>query len=254
MRNCNRARTSFRQCRFGRIIRRIKVDVRHFTNKAIRPVLRTHTGLFARHKFKRAVHPKVQKRVGVVGITQPQIELRKRMGWGKTCFKQQAHRVALVPKRRLHADKYVAEMRAKNEHAASVGLDLTWCWAPYRFDLVEVRRMRHDIIGRNVGGDIGFLAILLRVPFQDNRAQRIHVVRYINFVPFAFHAGEGVKQALENAQIRSRSNSAGIGRKTEQHDADFLFQILFAAQIGHAQGLFGKVFDTFKTRRHRLLI
>ena len=61
----------------------------------------------------------------------------ERMGRSKAAFKEQAHWIALVPERGLHADKDIAELRAKHENFATIGLHTTRCCAPCCFDFIE---------------------------------------------------------------------------------------------------------------------
>lgn len=55
-------------------------------------------------------------------LAHPAIEGGKRVGWRETLLEEQAHRVALVAERRLHADKDIAELCAQHKDRLAIGL------------------------------------------------------------------------------------------------------------------------------------
>jgi len=55
----------------------------------------------------------MQQDIGFQVMLEILVESAERMGWGEAFLKEQPHRVALVAKGGLHADKDFAELRTK---------------------------------------------------------------------------------------------------------------------------------------------
>ena len=171
---------------------------------------------------------------------------------GKAFLKKQPHRIALIPKGRLHADKDIAKVMTQDEHTASVRLDFTRGRAPNGLDLGKWRCCANDRIGINMGGHVGLLAVLRRIALQDHCAQRVDAFRHIKRVTFGFHPCQRVKQAFENTQISRCTDCARIRRETKQDNANLLFGILLAAQFCQTQCLFGQAGDALMAWCHCL--
>ena len=252
MRDRDRVGTALGQRGLGRIVGRIKIDIRHLADQAIRPILPAQTRLLTGHEFERAMHPEMQQRIGCEGMAEPLIELDKGMGRGKAPLEQKAHRVALIPEGGLDADKNIAKLRAKHEDAAPVRLMLTGGRPPDRLDFGQRRRLAHDGVGIDIGPDVGLLPVLGGIALQDQRTQIIDRSWQFERVAVCLHPGQGVEQAFENAQISRRAHRARVGGKAEKDDTDLLVGVCLAAQQCQTLCLFCKGRDAFVAGGHRL--
>ena len=157
-------------------------------------------------------------------------------------FKQQAHRVALITKRRLNADQHIAKLFAQHKDRTAVAELAAWCRAPLGFNVLEPALAPHVVVGRNQGVDVGVSAVLRGVAVQQRIAQRVYAGRQVYCVALRLHTGQGVHQRLKHRQVRGGADVAGVGRKVEQHDGHFAFAARAALeghQLGHARGQHG---------------
>ena len=254
MRDRHSVRAAFGKCCLGRVIGRVQVNIRHIAHQTIRPIIAATPVLLTGHKLKRAMHAEVQNNIGFQIMLEVLIKRAERMGRSKAAFEQQAHRIALVSERRLNADKDIAELRAKHENLATVGLDTTGCCTPSGFDLGEPRGLLHNLICTDARRNIGVLAIRLRVALKDSFTKRIHCSWRRKVIPLRFHLMQRVEQALEHRQISGSSNGASVRREAKQHDANGLFSVLLTAQQGKALSLFNQRINALNTGCHRLHI
>ena len=88
---------------------------------------------------------------------------------GEAALEQQAHRIAFVAERRLHADEHVAELCAQDEQRRAVGLVPARRRAPLRFDFVEPALPPQMIVGRHPCATLACGAEARRV--ADQRAR-----------------------------------------------------------------------------------
>ena len=144
---------------FRRIVRGVEIKVWQIADQALGPAGARHAALLAGHEFERTVGAKMQHGVRTKILAHPAIEGRKRMGRRKALFKQQAHRIALVTKGRLHADEHVSELRPKHKDRRAVALLAPWGRSPLRFNLVEITLVAHVIFSRYARMNIGLRAI-----------------------------------------------------------------------------------------------
>ena len=254
MRDGDRIRPTLGQRGLGRVVRGVKIDVRHLADQPVRPIARAKACLLARHEFQRAMHAEMQDGIGGKGVAQPEIELHEGMCRGKATLEQQAHRIALIPEGGLQADKDIAQLRPKDKDAAPIALDAPRCRAPDRLDRLQGRGVLDDMFRRDHGGHIGRLAIGGGIALQHDGAQIIDRGGNGDGIAVLFHLDQGVVQAFKDAQIGRRPGSPGIGRKAEQHHAHLLVGIGRAAQAHHAGRLFGQGGDALMARRHGLAI
>ena len=145
-------------------------------------------------------------------------------------LKEKAHRVALIAKGRLDTDKNFSKLRAKNIKITAIRLNAPWRWAPCLFDLFQPRRMRHDIISRDLGRDIGFLPIDRRIPFQNLLAQSVNSFRWGHIIAICHHGLQSIMQAFKDRHIGRRANRTCIRRKTKKHDSNVFLKVFFAPQ------------------------
>ena len=174
------------------------------------------------------------------------------MGRRKALFKEQAHRVALVTKARLDADKDVSEMLPENKDIAAIRLDPPRGRTPSCLDCIEWRSGAHDRFGINLRRDVGLLPVLLRITAQNSGPQIVHRFGDVDLIAVGPHRLHRVVQAFKDAEIGGRSDCPGIRWEPKKNDAHFLVRVPHPSQSTQAQGLFRQAVDPLGARHHRL--
>ena len=82
-------------------------------------------------------------------FAQIAVESREGVRGCQAFFKQQAHRVAFVTKRRLHADQHIAKLLAQHKDRAAVTQLTTGGRAPLGLNFFKPALTLHVIVGRN---------------------------------------------------------------------------------------------------------
>ena len=250
MRDGHGTRPALCQGGLGRVVGRIKINIWHFADQTIWPIPRTKASLFAGHEFQRSVHSEMQDDISVKRVAQPKVKGNEGVCRREPFFEQESHRVALVAEGGLYADKNLAELSAKNKHAATVRLDFAGCRAPHRLDGFQRRRVANNLVRADMCRDVSLLTVLLCVAFQYCSAQGLNGFRNLNIVAICLHRMERVEQRFKDVEVCSGSNRTRIGRKAEEHDADVFVRILFPTERGLTQCLLGKAVDALKARCH----
>ena len=223
----------------GRIVRSIEVEIRQIADQPVRPARGGQPRLLARHEFQRAMGAEMQHRVGGEILAYPTIEGRERMRRRKPRLEEQPHRVTLVAEAGLHTDEHVAELPAKHENPAAVGLRAARRRSPLLLDLAQMRLTPDMIVGGNTRRHIGVRAKARGVAFQDGNPKRIHARRHLDLIPAGGQRMQRVEQGLEHGQVGRRPGRPSIRREIEQHDSQLLFRprpTLQRHQLGHARG------------------
>ena len=154
-------------------------------------------GLLAGHELQRAMRAEMQHGVGGEILAHPAIEGAEGVGGGEALLEQQAHRVALVAERRLHADEDVAETSRR----ARTGWTPSLCARPgagphCALDLVQMRsRAAHGRRHGDAGDDVGFRAeesLAALPPSTHARAAHRRCRRHIDRVAGRLHRAQRV--------------------------------------------------------------
>ena len=165
-------------------------------------------------------------------FAQIAIEGRKGVGGCESFFKQKAHRITFIAKRRLHADQNIAKLLTQHKDGAAIAQLATRCGTPLGLDFFQPTLALDMFIGADERVHIGVGAVLRGIAVQQSVAQIIHTGRQFHLVTLNTHRTEGVPQRLKNRQVSCASNIACVGGEVEQHDGDFSVLPLAAFQ-GH---------------------
>ena len=165
-------------------------------------------------------------------------------------LKEKAHRIALIAKGRLDADENFSKLRAENIKITAIRLNAPWRRAPCLFDLFQPRCMRHDVISRDLGRDIGLLPIDRRIPLQNYLTQIINSFRWGHIIAIFSHCLQSILQTFKDRHIGRRANRACIWWKTKKHDPDIFFRVFFTSQNRKVSSFFHESIDTLWAGRH----
>jgi len=224
---------------FGRVVRRVEVDVGQVGDQPVGPAVATHAALLAGHELQRAMGAEVQHRMGLEVLAQVAVEGRERVGGRQAFLEQQAHRVALVAERGLHRHQHVAELLAEHEDGAAVAELPARRGAPLGLDLGQPALAPHMVVGGDQRVHVGVGAVLLGVAAQHRLAQGVDAGGHVHRVAAGLHAGQGVEHRLEHRQVGGAADVAGVGREVEDHHRHLARAALAAAQrhqLGHPGG------------------
>ena len=134
--------------------------------------------------------------------------------WGELAFEQQPHRVALIAKGWLHADKDIAEMRAEYmDTKLTIALLATGSGAPLCLDLVEIFFAADMVVGADARGDVGVGANCSALPLRIASRRSSTVSGTVDCISLNMQQTLQCRmEQLKNGEMRGCSGRASIGR------------------------------------------
>mmetsp|Transcript_54202 Transcript_54202/g.128743 ORF Transcript_54202/g.128743 Transcript_54202/m.128743 type:complete len:620 (-) Transcript_54202:301-2160(-) len=159
---------------------------------------------------------------------------RKRVRGGRGLGEEEAHGVALIAERGLHANEDVAELLAVDEEVLAVRVELPGGLAPVLLQLLGVGSHLlvlldgHLVLHVEVRGPHArFLVVEDHV--HDLLGLGRHVAERVALATELFaHRGDG----REHVQVRGGADVALVGREREDGDRELLVLVLLDAEVG----------------------
>ncbi len=218
--------------RLAGIVRRVVIEVGNAANQVIGIAISRHPHLFPRHELQRPVGAEVQHRIRLPNLLQIGVEGRKSVVGAGGTGKQQPHRIALVPERRLHPDKQVAKRLPVHQQILPVGVQMARRFPPTLVQPFVIRgealvlHFRHPV--RHVQLRTGILGRGIVNHLLHQRLRRLRQIPHVVAVPLQGH--HHFVDTAEHVEIRRRPYIALIRGETENRNRQLLIQLRLPAQ------------------------
>eukprot|EP00962_Isochrysis_galbana_P012886 scaffold3665_cov102-Isochrysis_galbana.AAC.3 len=211
----------------GRVVGRVVVQ-------AVRVARAGHADLLAGHELEGAVSAKVEHGVGAEDLLDVRVVSGEAVVRRGRLGVQQAHRVALIAKRGLHANEDVAKRHAEDEQVLAVGVEVAGRRAPVLLEVLGVRGEllvlgdRHCV--RHVEGGRGQRRLLV---VQDAVHEVLNRCGHLaHVVAGLLHRLETLKDGAEDVEVGGGAHVALVRGEGEDSDGHLLLDVGLLAEAG----------------------